>query len=159
MDQKRTTRLLVLVSLLPRAEATPLYDPKLCYILDGFLALYGLIITGMFIKEKFFTTKGKAAEDGIYSDLKGQDSATYAPLNRGDPESGRNRRRVEDTYTDLKKRVGDEYRELPMKKERQKKNDQVYQDLSKVNKDTYDSLQMQPLPPRTHDKSAQQLRS
>uniref|UniRef100_A0A3B5RDM6 T-cell surface glycoprotein CD3 zeta chain n=1 Tax=Xiphophorus maculatus TaxID=8083 RepID=A0A3B5RDM6_XIPMA len=27
-------------------------DPKLCYVLDGFLGLYGLIITGMFIKEK-----------------------------------------------------------------------------------------------------------
>lgn len=29
-----------------------MYDPQLCYILDGFLGLYGLIITGMFIKEK-----------------------------------------------------------------------------------------------------------
>ena len=29
-----------------------LYDPRLCYILDYILGLYGLIITGMFIKEK-----------------------------------------------------------------------------------------------------------
>lgn len=29
-----------------------MYDPKLCYVLDGFLALYGFIITGMLIKEK-----------------------------------------------------------------------------------------------------------
>lgn len=28
------------------------YDPRLCYILDAFLCLYGLIITGMFVKEK-----------------------------------------------------------------------------------------------------------
>lgn len=33
-------------------EAMDLYDPQLCYILDGFLGIYGLIITGMFIKEK-----------------------------------------------------------------------------------------------------------
>uniref|UniRef100_A0A3B3UL38 T-cell surface glycoprotein CD3 zeta chain n=1 Tax=Poecilia latipinna TaxID=48699 RepID=A0A3B3UL38_9TELE len=31
---------------------SPIADPQLCYILDGFLGLYGLIITGMFIKEK-----------------------------------------------------------------------------------------------------------
>uniref|UniRef100_A0A3Q4IDX6 T-cell receptor T3 zeta chain n=1 Tax=Neolamprologus brichardi TaxID=32507 RepID=A0A3Q4IDX6_NEOBR len=32
--------------------AMNMYDPQLCYILDGFLGIYGLIITGMFIKEK-----------------------------------------------------------------------------------------------------------
>lgn len=29
-----------------------MYDPRLCYILDGVLGLYGLFITGMFIREK-----------------------------------------------------------------------------------------------------------
>lgn len=29
-----------------------LYEPLLCYLLDGILGLYGLIITGMFLKEK-----------------------------------------------------------------------------------------------------------
>lgn len=33
------------------------YDPKLCYILDCFLGLYGLVITGMFIKEKVGQSK------------------------------------------------------------------------------------------------------
>uniref|UniRef100_A0A8C6SQ62 T-cell surface glycoprotein CD3 zeta chain n=1 Tax=Neogobius melanostomus TaxID=47308 RepID=A0A8C6SQ62_9GOBI len=28
------------------------YNPKLCFILDGFLGLYGLFITAMFVREK-----------------------------------------------------------------------------------------------------------
>ncbi|XP_070786598.1 T-cell surface glycoprotein CD3 zeta chain-like [Enoplosus armatus] len=142
--------LLVLASVFPPAEAVTLYDPQLCYILDGFLGLYGLIITGMFIKEKFFKTKVKATEEGIYTDLKGQDSGGYAPLVRGDPERGRNRRMMDDnaTYTDLNKRTDGEYKELPVKRERQRKNEQVYQGLSTATKDTYDALQMKPLPPR-----------
>ncbi|KAM3850717.1 T-cell surface glycoprotein CD3 zeta chain [Diretmus argenteus] len=137
--QKSAPGLLVFASLLPLADAIPLYDPQLCYVLDGFLALYGLIITGMFVKEKFFRTKVKAVEESIYTDLKDQDGGGYAPLIKGgDAERGR----------DLKKRTEGEYKELPVKKERQRKNEQVYQGLSAVNKDTYDSLQMQPLPPR-----------
>ncbi|TKS65390.1 T-cell surface glycoprotein CD3 zeta chain [Collichthys lucidus] len=114
-------------------EALALYDPQLCYILDGFLGLYGLVITGMFIKEKFFRTRVKTTDEGIYSDLQGQDSAGYAPLMRGDPERGRNRRVMDDnaTYT-----------------QRQRKTEKVYQDLSSATKDTYDSLQMKPLPAR-----------
>ncbi|XP_071368703.1 T-cell surface glycoprotein CD3 zeta chain [Centroberyx affinis] len=135
--------------LLPPAEALiQIYDPKLCYVLDGFLALYGLFITGLFIREKFFKTKSKAVEDSIYTDLKGQDPGGYAPLMKGDPERGRNRRMADDTYTDLNRRTEGEYKELPVKRERHKKHEQVYQDLGKGSKDTYDSLQMQPLPPR-----------
>lgn len=81
---------------LTSTAAMTLYDPRLCYILDCFLGLYGLIITGMFIKEKvggpsvwcflspiiikiiiimihllrgfqFFTTKAKAADEPIYN--------------------------------------------------------------------------------------------
>ncbi|XP_071335695.1 T-cell surface glycoprotein CD3 zeta chain-like [Trachinotus anak] len=141
--------LLVLVSVFPPAEAMPMYDPQLCYMLDGFLGLYGLIITGMFIKERFFKTKVKSTEEAIYSDLKGQDTDGYAPLMR-DAERGRNRRVTDDssTYTGLTKRTEGEYKELPVKKERQRKNDQVYQGLSSATRDTYDSLQMQQLPAR-----------
>ncbi|XP_005752076.1 T-cell surface glycoprotein CD3 zeta chain [Pundamilia nyererei] len=81
--------LLVLASMVSPAEAMDLYDPKLCYILDGFLGIYGLIITAMFIKEKFFKSKAKMEEEGLYSDLKGQDPGTYEPLRTGDPERGR----------------------------------------------------------------------
>nr|AND78200.1 CD3 zeta [Lateolabrax japonicus] len=141
--------LLVLASVFPPAEALTLYDAQLCYILDGFLGLYGLIITGMFIREKFFKTKVKATDESIYSDLKGQDTEGYAPLMR-DAERGRNRRMVDDnaTYTDLNKRTDGEYKELPLKQQRQRKNEQVYQGLSSATRDTYQSLQMQPLPAR-----------
>lgn len=145
--QTWTCGLLVLSVLFEPAEATSLYDPKLCYILDGFLGLYGLIITGMFIREKFFRGKVKATEESLYSGLVGQDSGGYAPLMR-DPERARNRRMVDEdsTYTDLKKRTDGEYKELPAKKERQRRNEQVYQGLSSATRDTYDQLQMQPLP-------------
>nr|AIC33825.1 CD3 zeta chain-like protein [Lutjanus sanguineus] len=142
--------LLVLASVFHPAEAMAMYDPHLCYVLDGFLGLYGLVITGMFIKEKFFKSKGKSSDENIYSDLRGQDEAAYAPLVRGDPERGRNRRTTDDdTYTGLNKRSTDgEYKELPVKRERHRKNEQVYQGLSSATKDTYDSLQMKPLPAR-----------
>lgn len=142
--------LLVLALMVPPAEALNMYDPQLCYILDGFLGVYGLIITGMFIKEKFFKSKAKMEEEGLYSDLKGQDAGTYEPLRERDPErGGRNRRTADDsTYTGLTRRTDGEYKELPLKKERQKKSEQVYQGLSSATRDTYDSLQMQNLPPR-----------
>ncbi|XP_074520843.1 T-cell surface glycoprotein CD3 zeta chain [Halichoeres trimaculatus] len=142
-----TCGLLALSALFQPAEATSLYDPQLCYILDGFLGLYGLIITGMFIREKFFRGKMKVPEENLYSGLVGQDSAGYAPLMR-DPERPRNRGMQDSTYTDLKKRSDGEYKELPAKKERQRRNEQVYQGLSSATRDTYDQLQMQPLPSR-----------
>uniref|UniRef100_A0A3P8SMN5 T-cell surface glycoprotein CD3 zeta chain n=1 Tax=Amphiprion percula TaxID=161767 RepID=A0A3P8SMN5_AMPPE len=134
------TLVLVGVFMVPRTEALEMYSAELCYILDGFLGLYGLVITGMFIKEKFFRTKVK--EENVYSDLGGPGSGGF-PLR--DPERGRNRRLDDDTYTDLNRRTDGEYKELPMKRERQRKTEQVYQGLSSATRDTYDSLQMQPL--------------
>ncbi|KAF3688305.1 T-cell surface glycoprotein CD3 zeta chain T-cell receptor T3 zeta chain Precursor [Channa argus] len=99
-----------LCSLTP-TEAMAMYEPQLCYLLDGFLGLYGIIITGMFIREK---------------ELRGQDSGGYAPLTRRDPEIG---------GRGLKKHAGDEYKELPVKRE----------DLSAATRDTYQPLQMQTL--------------
>nr|XP_043875829.1 T-cell surface glycoprotein CD3 zeta chain-like isoform X1 [Solea senegalensis] len=163
-----------------------LYDPGLCYILDGFLGLYGLIITGMFIKERFFKAKVKSGDDAIYTDLKTRSDGGYDGLMR-DTERGRNRWTDNDdaTYTvtniahsfiiiiiiiviiviiifvkghyadlsafilkGLNRRTEGEYKELPVKRERQRKTEKVYQDLSSVTRDTYDSLQMQPLPAR-----------
>uniref|UniRef100_A0A8C7ZV02 T-cell surface glycoprotein CD3 zeta chain n=1 Tax=Oryzias sinensis TaxID=183150 RepID=A0A8C7ZV02_9TELE len=102
-------------------ETTMLTDPRLCYILDGFLGLYGLIITGMFIKEKFFRTKVKISDEMEFS-------VSLFPLML----LGQDR---------------DEYRELPVK-ERPRRNEQVYQDLSAASRDTYDALQVQALPAR-----------
>ncbi|XP_042368779.1 T-cell surface glycoprotein CD3 zeta chain-like [Plectropomus leopardus] len=138
---------LLLAAVFPPTAAGSMYDPQVCYVLDGFLGLYGLIITGMFIKEKFFRPKGKPTEESLYSDLRGQDTGGYAPLMR-DPERARNRRMADDdsTYTHLNKSSEGEYKELPVnKRERQRKNEKVYQDLSSATRDTYDSLQMQPL--------------
>uniref|UniRef100_A0A3P8SLX0 T-cell surface glycoprotein CD3 zeta chain n=1 Tax=Amphiprion percula TaxID=161767 RepID=A0A3P8SLX0_AMPPE len=78
------TLVLVGVFMVPRTEALEMYSAELCYILDGFLGLYGLVITGMFIKEKFFRTKVK--EENVYSDLGGPGSGGF-PLR--DPERGR----------------------------------------------------------------------
>ncbi|KAK5621323.1 hypothetical protein CRENBAI_009932 [Crenichthys baileyi] len=134
---------------LTSTEALNIADPQLCYVLDGFLGLYGLIITGMFIKEKFFKTKVKIAEEPTYTGLRGQSADTYEPLMTDPERGGRNRRVAEDsTYTGLQKRTEPTYKELPVKRERQRKNEQVYQGLSSATRDTYDSLQMQPLPAR-----------
>ncbi|KAM9327871.1 T-cell surface glycoprotein CD3 zeta chain-like [Pholidichthys leucotaenia] len=143
-----TSGFLVLVWLVSPAEAIlSIYDPQLCYIIDGFLALYGIIMTGMFIKEKFFRKKHK--EENIYSGLVGQTSGGYDVLNTN-AERGRNRRMANDSeYSELNKRGAEsEYKELHVKKERQRKNNQVYQDLSSANRDTYDALTMQQLPAR-----------
>ncbi|KAG7502153.1 T-cell surface glycoprotein CD3 zeta chain [Solea senegalensis] len=95
-----------------------LYDPGLCYILDGFLGLYGLIITGMFIKERFFKAKVKSGDDAIYTDLKTRSDGGYDGLMR-DTERGRNRWTDNDdaTYTGLNRRTEGEYKELPVKRE------------------------------------------
>ncbi|KAF6734899.1 T-cell surface glycoprotein CD3 zeta chain [Oryzias melastigma] len=135
----RLSGLLLLVFGLPGAEATMLTDPRLCYILDGFLGLYGLIITGMFIKEKFFRTKVKSDEN-IYNDPR-------VTTTHRDPEQGRQRRKTEDIYTPLREQDQGEYKEI-RKKDRPRKNDQVYQDLSAASRDTYDALHMQPLAAR-----------
>uniref|UniRef100_A0A3B4XUG3 T-cell surface glycoprotein CD3 zeta chain n=1 Tax=Seriola lalandi dorsalis TaxID=1841481 RepID=A0A3B4XUG3_SERLL len=119
-----TSGLLVLASVFAPAEAMPLYDPQLCYILDGFLGLYGLIITGMFIKEIIMCV--------CVCDLKGQDTDGYAPLVIRDAERGR----VSLTMMDF------------IFISRHRKNEQVYQGLSSAARDTYDSLQMQQLPAR-----------
>ncbi|KAM4560193.1 T-cell surface glycoprotein CD3 zeta chain [Odontesthes bonariensis] len=143
--------LLVLASTLPSAEALHMYDPQLCYILDGFLGLYGLIITGMFIKEKFFKTKAAVMEENPYSDLRGQGASTYDELMT---DSGRGKARsrppVDETYTGLHKRPDGEYKELPIKSgNRGRRNhDAVYQGLSPASRDTYDSLHMQQLSAR-----------
>ncbi|KAJ8004059.1 hypothetical protein DPEC_G00154860 [Dallia pectoralis] len=156
---KRVGGLLVLSSAVPCADAvTPLYDPKLCYILDGFLLLYGLVVTGLLLKERFFTTKaqgtGLEKNDSLYSDLNqmNRDRDGYGEIKRSDPERGAargNRRTNDDTYTPLQRATDDTYKEITVseQKRRRNKNEQVYQGLSSATKDTYDSLQMQPLPP------------
>ncbi|NXC41188.1 CD3Z protein, partial [Penelope pileata] len=140
-----------------------LTDPRLCYLLDGFLFIYAIIITALFVKAKL--TQGPEPQL-----LPGQDDA-YSKLSRGrrdeydvlgakrgaDLEMGgrheQRRKNPHDTvYTSLQKdKMGEAYSEIGKKGEQRRRgkgNDAVYQGLSAATKDTYDALQMQPLPPR-----------
>ncbi|XP_057685617.1 T-cell surface glycoprotein CD3 zeta chain-like [Corythoichthys intestinalis] len=133
------TSSLLMLAIRPADAMMTLYDPKLCYILDGFLGLYGLVITAMFIKEKFFKTR--ELRDSGQTGARGQ--------RRADPERGRNNWKDDSSpYTALNRRTEDEYKELPVKRDRSRRKDLVYQGLSTANRDTYDSLQMQPFPTR-----------
>ncbi|XP_062865462.1 T-cell surface glycoprotein CD3 zeta chain [Trichomycterus rosablanca] len=144
MGVKKTGALALLLFIISPAEAFSMYDPKFCYILDLFLLLYGIVITGLFLRKKFSKPK-----ESVYSSLQGPQS-TYEDLKR-DPESGRTRgaRRQmdDDTYTPLQNKTDDTYKSIQPKKDR-RPNDQVYQGLSTATKDTYDSLHMKNLPPR-----------
>ncbi|KAJ8350853.1 hypothetical protein SKAU_G00259830 [Synaphobranchus kaupii] len=143
-------------------------DPALCYILDAVLLLYGLIITALFFRERFFKPKDNSKDEGIcmVSANAGlgnmmvglnKPADTYDVLRVGkDAESGAtgprgNRRQAGDeTYTALQKVTEDDYKEIAVKKQRRRnKKDEVYQDLSNVTMETYDDPQRKrPLPPR-----------
>ncbi|XP_030059811.1 T-cell surface glycoprotein CD3 zeta chain isoform X3 [Microcaecilia unicolor] len=146
------------------AQAMGLADPKLCYILDGILFLYAVIITAFFIKSRL----GRGTE---HTDFPGQNDYSKINLsqredydvamNTGkgrDPEMGGRRQHKRShpqdaIYTGLQKdKMGEPYSEIRVKGEKQRRrgkgNDGIYQGLSSATKDTYDALQMQPLPPR-----------
>ncbi|XP_074929128.1 T-cell surface glycoprotein CD3 zeta chain isoform X2 [Chelonoidis abingdonii] len=149
------------------SDAAPvmgLTDPRLCYILDGILFIYAVIITALFLKAKFSNAPEPPALQGqndVYNKLSRTTRDEYDVLGtkkRGsDLEmGGRNQRRKkssQDTvYTSLQKdKMGEAYSEIGKKGEHQRRrgkgNDAVYQGLSSATKDTYDALQMQPLPP------------
>ncbi|XP_055016968.1 high affinity immunoglobulin epsilon receptor subunit gamma-like isoform X4 [Boleophthalmus pectinirostris] len=117
--QRPRVLLLLLCSMPLSADALTLYDPKLCFILDGVLAVYGLFITAMFVREKFFRGKVKSDESLYTAPAADHSDSLYTGLNTNREDS--------------------EYRELP-RRERQRKNEQVYQGLSAATRDTYDSL-------------------
>uniref|UniRef100_A0A667YIK3 Uncharacterized protein n=1 Tax=Myripristis murdjan TaxID=586833 RepID=A0A667YIK3_9TELE len=121
-------------------DAMNMYDPKLCYVLDGFLALYGFIITGMLIKEKVKIKNNNHCYNIITIITLGG----YAPL-KTDPERGR----VSCSSVFSSVLLGflspclrcSVVLMLML-------FSCVLQGLSHATKDTYDSLQMQPLPSR-----------
>ncbi|ELK16316.1 T-cell surface glycoprotein CD3 zeta chain, partial [Pteropus alecto] len=123
-----------LTSLFSRADAQSfgLLDPKLCYLLDGILFIYGVIITALFLRVKF----GRIADAPAH--LQGQGAnQLYNELNLG--------RREE--YDVLDKRRGRDP-EMGGKQRRKAPHEGVYNGLSTATKDTYDALHMQTLPPR-----------
>uniref|UniRef100_A0A672TZX8 T-cell surface glycoprotein CD3 zeta chain n=1 Tax=Strigops habroptila TaxID=2489341 RepID=A0A672TZX8_STRHB len=136
-----------------------LTDPRLCYLLDGFLFIYAVVITALFSAPIFSCSQCLSLLLAfLFQKLSRGHRDEYDVLGakRGaDPElGGRHQRRKnpQDTiYTSLQKdKMGEAYSEIGMKGERRrgKGNDGVYQGLSTATKDTYDALQMQPLPRR-----------
>ncbi|XP_038613880.1 T-cell surface glycoprotein CD3 zeta chain [Tachyglossus aculeatus] len=145
------------------AQSLGLTDPRLCYMLDGILFLYGVVITALFLRAKFGRSAGVPSQQGqnqIYNELSPNRRDDYDILDkrRGrDPEMGGKQRRKnpqEAVYNALQKdKMAEAYSEIGMKGENQRRrgkggNDVLYQGLSTATKDTYDALHMQPLPPR-----------
>ncbi|OWK60114.1 T-cell surface glycoprotein CD3 zeta chain [Lonchura striata] len=132
------------------ASVLGLTDPRLCYMLDGFLFIYAVVMTALFVKAKLSQPPEpqlRPGQDDVYNKLSRTHRDDYDVLGgkRGaDPELGgrhqQRRKNPQDTvYTALQKdKMGEAYSEIGMKGE----------GLSAATKDTYDALQMQPLPPR-----------
>ncbi|XP_039377050.1 T-cell surface glycoprotein CD3 zeta chain isoform X1 [Mauremys mutica] len=158
----------VLQAQLPITDAAPvpgLTDPRLCYILDGILFIYAVIITALFLKAKFSNAPEPPALQGqndVYNKLSRTTRDEYdvlgtkkrgSDLEMGGRNQQRRKKSSQDTvYTSLQKdKMGEAYSEIGKKGEHQRRrgkgNDAVYQGLSSATKDTYDALQMQPLPP------------
>ncbi|XP_054126442.1 T-cell surface glycoprotein CD3 zeta chain [Melozone crissalis] len=167
---KKWRRIAILATLqaqLPGTDAASvlgLTDPRLCYMLDGFLFIYAVVMTALFVKAKLSQASEpqlRAGQDDVYNKLSRGHRDDYDVLGgkRGaDPELGgrhqQRRKNPQDTvYTSLQKdKMGEAYSEIGMKGEQQRRrgkgNEGLYQGLSAATKDTYDALQMQPLPPR-----------
>nr|AOS59241.1 CD8a-CD3z [Cloning vector pCDH-EF1a-GlucSP-MCS-myc-CD8aWT-CD3z-IRES-copGFP] len=135
--------------------------PKLCYLLDGILFIYGVILTALFLRVKFSRSADAPAyqqgQNQLYNELNLGRREEYDVLDkrRGrDPEMGGKPRRKnpqEGLYNELQKdKMAEAYSEIGMKGERRrgKGHDGLYQGLSTATKDTYDALHMQALPPR-----------
>uniref|UniRef100_A0A5F8G4F9 T-cell surface glycoprotein CD3 zeta chain n=1 Tax=Monodelphis domestica TaxID=13616 RepID=A0A5F8G4F9_MONDO len=145
----------ILQALVPITEAQDfgLADPRLCYLLDGILFIYGVIITALFLRAKFSKTARVSAyqrdQNQVYNELSMGRREEYDILDkrRGghDPEIGGKQSLQKD-------KMAEAYSEIGMKGEKQRRrgkgNDVLYQGLSPATKDTYDALHMQPLPPR-----------
>ncbi|KAM9565893.1 T-cell surface glycoprotein CD3 zeta chain isoform 1-T1 [Guaruba guarouba] len=167
MKWRRIAIFAILQAQLPDTDAVPvlgLTDPRLCYLLDGFLFIYAVVITALFVKAKLSQASEhqlQPGQDDVYNKLSRGHRDEYDVLGakRGpDPELGgkhqQRRKNPQDTvYTSLQKdKMGEAYSEIGMKGEQQRRrgkgNDGVYQGLSTATKDMYDALQMQPLPRR-----------
>uniref|UniRef100_A0A2K5TKC1 T-cell surface glycoprotein CD3 zeta chain n=1 Tax=Macaca fascicularis TaxID=9541 RepID=A0A2K5TKC1_MACFA len=148
------------------AQSFGLLDPKLCYLLDGILFLYGVILTALFLRAKFSRSADAPAyqqgQNQLYNELNLGRREEYDVLDkrRGrDPEMGGKPRRKnpqEGLYNALQKdKMAEAYISNPFlislpknQRRRGKGHDGLYQGLSTATKDTYDALHMQTLPPR-----------
>ncbi|OCT93651.1 hypothetical protein XELAEV_18011326mg [Xenopus laevis] len=111
------------------AQIFGLTDPRLCYILDGLLFIYAVIVTALFFREKELNPRDQGKYDVL--NVRGEEKATR--------RQGLQRDKMSDPYSDIRTKQ-------PQKRQ-VKKNDPVYQGLNSGSRDTYDALHMQPLPP------------
>nr|AAS07032.1 scTCR-zeta [synthetic construct] len=145
-----------------KLQSFGLLDPKLCYLLDGILFIYGVIITALYLRAKFSRSAETAANlqdpNQLYNELNLGRREEYDVLEKKrarDPEMGgkqqRRRNPQEGVYNALQKdKMAEAYSEIGTKGERRrgKGHDGLYQGLSTATKDTYDALHMQTLAPR-----------
>uniref|UniRef100_A0A1A8PMS7 Fc of IgE, high affinity I, receptor for, gamma polypeptide n=1 Tax=Nothobranchius pienaari TaxID=704102 RepID=A0A1A8PMS7_9TELE len=70
-------------------RAAALSEPQICYVLDGILFLYGIILTALYCRVKIYNAreasgvKGKPkenVEDGIYTGLTPHAQDTYETI-------------------------------------------------------------------------------
>ncbi|XP_007458203.1 PREDICTED: T-cell surface glycoprotein CD3 zeta chain [Lipotes vexillifer] len=145
------------------AQSFGLLDPKLCYLLDGILFIYGVIVTALFLRAKFDRSADVPAyqqgQNQVYNELNLGRREEYDVLDRRgglDPEMGgkpRKKKPQEVVYNELRKdKMAEAYSEIGMKGENQRRrgkgHDGLYQGLSTATKDTYAALRMQDLSPR-----------
>ncbi|MEJ1270289.1 CD247 antigen [Cricetulus griseus] len=120
------------------AQSFGLLDPKLCYLLDGILFIYGVIVTALYLRAKFSgsvdATAYQQGSNQLYNELSLGRREEYDVLDKKwarDPEVGGKQALQKD-------KMAEAYSEIGMKGE----------GLSTATKDTYDALNMQTLPPR-----------
>nr|ACQ59066.1 High affinity immunoglobulin epsilon receptor subunit gamma precursor [Anoplopoma fimbria] len=89
----RNPLLVVLPLWMSFGRAAALTEPQICYVLDGILFLYGIILTALYCRIKIINAKEDAANNG-----KGKQVAE------------------EDLYTGLKPHAQDTYEAIGMKK-------------------------------------------
>nr|XP_056714169.1 T-cell surface glycoprotein CD3 zeta chain [Euleptes europaea] len=143
------------------ASMLGLADPKLCYLLDGILFIYAILITAFFVKEKLSKGSPEPSQTqgpgDVYNKLSHARRDEYDMLGAkrdtdvevGEKKQHRRKNPQDRVYSSLQRdKMGDAYSEIGKKGERRrgKGNDAVYQGLSSATKDTYDALQMQPMP-------------
>nr|KAF6290356.1 CD247 molecule [Myotis myotis] len=126
------------------AQSFGLLDPKLCYLLDGILFIYGIIITALFLRAKELNL-GRREEYDLLDKRRGRDPEMGGKQRRKNPQEG--------LYNALQReKMAEAYSEIGTKGDNQRRrgkgHDGLYQGLSTATKDTYDALHMQALPPR-----------
>ncbi|KAI1242427.1 hypothetical protein IHE44_0005967 [Lamprotornis superbus] len=123
------------------ASVLGLTDPRLCYVLDGFLFIYAVVMTALFVKAKLSQASAPQlppGQDDVYNKLSRTPRDDYDVLGgkrRADPELGgrhqQRRKNPQDTvYTSLQKdKMGEAYSEIGMKGEQQRRRGKGHEGL------------------------------